>query len=1207
MDTNKLKRFATEARNKMRQGVAQQLLTLGFNAEGEATEFPRQLQGATLYRGQQLEESFYDKWVALYEAIRHHGVNNVCEEVAYTWFNRLVAIRILQKNGFIDRVCSFDNSEVRVPHIVSEARQGRFPSMDAAERLRLRAIIADPTKTYEQFALLITAFCHATPIIHRCFGTINDYTELLLPSDILDEGGFIDSLNNTAFISEEDYHTTELLGWLYQFYISEKKDDVFASFKKGKKAESEDIPAATQIFTPNWIVKYMVENTIGRIYLDNNPDSDLQEKMPYLVPQADNGNHSVYTYSQLEELRVIDPACGSGHILLEAFDLLYEMYLSEFYSREEAIEAIFRHNLVGIDLDTRAKQLATFALLLKACQRDNCFLDGHCMPKVLDMPEPYDATSVRMDLSSACLKFIGGYENVAGEMLEEDMELLKEADNLGSIMRFNDDEDYLAMLRHYYDDWTEGGTEDCPEEIQALLPGVELILALTEKYAAVIANPPYMGSGNMNAVLSEYVRTNYAEGKADLFSVFMLLAKDRLMPNGKYGMINMQSWMFLSSFERLRIHLLEECTIDSMLHLGPRTFDELSGEVVQNTAFVITNFEPDTNCSGMYYRLVDGKNCSDKEVLFLSNLFGNTNYLRRIFYPVVPQHNFKIIPGNPIGYWIGQRIQNIFANYSQLRAIEDPCIGMMTWDNNRFLRNWQEVSYSLISFTANSVEDAIESSFKWFPYIKGGNGRKWYGSYNLIVNWQFGGKEIKESGMTSFRGKKNYFKSGITFPRIGSSFFCVRLLPKGFIFDINGPSCFPIHDNGCLMAYLNSRVANVLLQLFCPTLTFQVGDIFKVPFIEVDNESANVIKGLTDCCINITKSDWDAHEISWDFQRNELVRQQLEVILFEMQDRGVMSENATIDEIGSFHLPGLMQSIEILLENYKAEWEDAFHQLHTNEEELNRQFIHIYGLQDELTPDVPLEEITILQQGEISIEDGRIVWHDDVVIKQLVSYAIGCIMGRYCLDKPGLILANQGDTLKEFAEIVPNPSFMPDDDGILPLMDEQSPFPDNVVSRLQEWVKVAFGNDHQTENLNFIESALGKSLHDYMVKDFWKDHKKMYQNRPIYWLFSSKKGAFSTLVYMHRMDAYTVGKVRTRYLLPYIEWLKGRIDALMARQSELSTLERRQLRDFNKQLEECREYDIRLHEVANKQITIDLDDGVVVNYAKYGDVLAKLK
>lgn len=608
METNKLKRFATEARNKMRQGVAQQLLTLGFNAEGEATEFPRQLQGATLYRGQQLEESFYDKWVALYEALRHHGVNNVCEEVAYTWFNRLVAIRILQKNGFIDRVCSFDNSKVRVPHIVSEARQGRFPSMDAAERLRLRAIIADPTKTYEQFALLITAFCHATPIIHRCFGTINDYTELLLPSDILDEGGFIDSLNNTAFISDEDYHTTELLGWLYQFYISEKKDDVFASFKKGKKAESEDIPAATQIFTPNWIVKYMVENTVGRIYLDNNPDTDLQEKMPYLVPQADNGNHSVYTYSQLEELRVIDPACGSGHILLETFDLLYEMYLSEFYSREEAVEAIFRHNLVGIDLDTRAKQLATFALLLKACQRDNCFLDGHCMPKVLDMPEPYDATSVRMDLSSACLKFIGGYENVAGEMLEEDMELLKEADNLGSIMRFNDDEDYLAMLRHYYDDWTEGGTEDCPEEIQALLPGVELILALTEKYAAVIANPPYMGSGNMNAVLSEYVRTNYAEGKADLFSVFMLLAKDRLMPNGKYGMINMQSWMFLSSFERLRIHLLEECTIDSMIHLGPRTFDELSGEVVQNTAFVITNAMPN-NTRGTYFRLVEGKNC----------------------------------------------------------------------------------------------------------------------------------------------------------------------------------------------------------------------------------------------------------------------------------------------------------------------------------------------------------------------------------------------------------------------------------------------------------------------------------------------------------------------------------------------------------------------------------------------------------------------
>ena len=1194
MDTNKLKRFATEARNKMRQGVAQQLLTLGFNAEGEASEFPRQLQGATLYRGQQLEESFYDKWVALYEAIRHHGVNNVCEEVAYTWFNRLVAIRILQKNGFIDRVCSFDNPEVRVPHIVSEARQGRFPSMDAAERLRLRAIIADPTKTYEQFALLITAFCHATPIIHRCFGTINDYTELLLPSDILDEGGFIDSLNNTAFISEEDYHTTELLGWLYQFYISEKKDDVFASFKKGKKAESEDIPAATQIFTPNWIVKYMVENTIGRIYLDNNPDSDLQEKMPYLVPQADNGNHAVYTYSQLEELRVIDPACGSGHILLEAFDLLYEMYLSEFYSREEAIEAIFRHNLVGIDLDTRAKQLATFALLLKACQRDNCFLDGHCMPKVLDMPEPYDATSVRMDLSSACLKFIGGYENVAGKMLEEDMELLKDADTLGSIMQFNDDEDYLAMLRHYYDDWTEGGTEDCPEEIQALLPGVELILALTDKYAAVIANPPYMGSGNMNAVLSEYVRTYYTEGKADLFSVFMLLAKDRLMPNGKYGMINMQSWMFLSSFERLRINLLEECTIDSMIHLGPRTFDELSGEVVQNTAFVITKGQNDV-CKGLYYRLVDGRNCSDKEQLFLSHI-NSSQEREKICYNNISQNDFTKIPGSPIGYWVSENMITAFQN--SLDDVATTREGLSPADVERFLRLWHEISTKKINK-------------KWFPYQKGGTIRKWAGNSDYVVNWENDGYEIKNNKdpKTGRIRSHNYngeysFKEGFTWNAISSGNPCFRYVPTGYLFDSAGSMGFVNNNLLYVIGNMNTIVSRYALSIISPTIKFMPGHILRIPY---KHKSNDVVEPIVRNNISISKQDWDAHETSWDFETSPLLAVDAETYTDNINHEIERHDKKTGEHLCIDPAAPELDSLEWRMEQYKQKWEHLFMQLHANEEELNRLFIEIYGLQDELTPDVPLEEITILQQGEISIEDGRIVWHDDVVIKQLVSYAIGCIMGRYCLDKPGLILANQGDTLKEFAEIVPNPSFMPDDNGILPLMDERSPFPDNVVSQLQEWVKVAFGNDHQTENLNLIESALGKSLHDYMVKDFWKDHKKMYQNRPIYWLFSSKKGAFSTLVYMHRMDAYTVGKVRTRYLLPYIEWLKGRIDALMARQSELSTLERRQLRDFNKQLEECREYDIRLHEVANKQTTIDLDDGVVVNYAKYGDVLAKLK
>ena len=713
------------------------LLTLGFNAAGEADEFPRQLQGSTLFRGQQLEETFYDKWIALYEAIQKLGLKEVYEEVAYTWFNRFVAIRILQMNGFIDRVLVFDNPDIRVPHIVTEARQGRFPALSASEQLRLRNIITDPTKTYEQFVILITAFCHATPILNRCFGSINDYTELLLPNDILEEGGFVDMLNHTEFISEEDYKTTELLGWLYQFYISERKDEVFASFKKGKKAESEDIAPATQIFTPNWIVKYMVENTLGRIYLDNNPDSDLQEQMAYLVEKAEGNEEAIYHYDQLEDLRVIDPACGSGHILLEAFDLLYTMYLDEFYSREEAISAIFEHNLVGIDLDPRARQLATFALLLKACQRDDSFLDAHSLPRVLDMPVcnryTWRDTSGHFDTCyglASCSK---------PDELDEAFQLMEQAATLGSVMKFAISEDTRAYLQACVARYEAKPQFD--KAFEPLIHGFRIILALTDQYAAVVANPPYMGGGNMNEVLSDYVKKNYVDSKSDLFSVFMTVAENMLATKGKYGMINMQSWMFLSSFEKLRTHILSKLHIDSMLHLGPRTFDELSGEVVQNTAFVISKHEP-LEEGGTYYRLIEGNNCREKEALFLSHRCGNEDG-NRIYYPNVSQKNFEKIPGGPVGYWVSPKIQEIFASNLALSEVCSPTQGLATSDNARFLRLWFEVSQSRIGFGFENAASAARSQKKWFPCNKGGSFRKWYGNQEFLVNWENDGFEIK--------------------------------------------------------------------------------------------------------------------------------------------------------------------------------------------------------------------------------------------------------------------------------------------------------------------------------------------------------------------------------------------------------------------------------------------------------------------------------
>lgn len=960
MDTNKLKRFATEARNKIRQGVVHKLLTLGFNARGEADEFPRKLQGSTLFRGQQLEESFYDQWIALYQAIQKHGLKAVYEEVAYTWFNRFVAIRILQMNGFIDRVLVFDNPDIRVPHIVTEARQGRFPVLTTSEQLRLRNIITDPTKTYEQFVILITAFCHATPILNRCFGSINDYTELLLPNDVLEEGGFVDMLNHTEFITETDYKTTELLGWLYQFYISERKDEVFAAFKKGQKAEAEDIAPATQIFTPNWIVKYMVENTLGRIYLDNNPGSALEEQMPYLVAKAEGTEEAIYRYERLEDLRVIDPACGSGHILLEAFDLLYAMYLNEFYSREEAIKAIFAHNLVGIDLDTRARQLATFALLLKACQRDDRFLDAHCLPQVLDMPAGNrDTWRDTLGHFDCCYGLTSSQSPC--EEIDAAFQLLEQAPNLGSTMKFAISERTRVYLQERVACYE--AKPQFSQDFEPLVQGFRLILALTDRYAAVIANPPYMGSGKMNEVLSEYVKKNYAEGKGDLFSVFMQVAESMLEPNGKYGMINMQSWMFLSSFEKLRTHILLHLHIDSMLHLGPQTFDELSGEVVQNTAFVISKHQP-LEEGGTYYRLVDGNNCREKEELFLAHRCNNEDG-NRIYFPNVSQKNFEKIPGSPIGYWVSESlIRNFDSN--KLSNIADPKSGIMTGNSPKFVKFFHEVSLNSIGFNYNKANEINQYGKTWFPIIVGGSARKWYGNLDSVVNLYNNGEQIKATVKNyRLREPKYYFKPCVSWPKISSGVTTFRFNPSGVLFGDSGLCLFLDNNLQTIVALLNSKVTRHILKVINPTFNNQVSDIGNIP---VPHKVFNINEEKVIQNISISKSDWDAHETSWDFQRNDLLTIDAETYADNIQYQIEKHEKETGEKICIDPAAPELGSLAWRMEQYKLKWEKRFMQLHANEEELNRQFIDIYGLQDELTPDVPLDEVTILQQGEISIE-----------------------------------------------------------------------------------------------------------------------------------------------------------------------------------------------------------------------------------------------
>ena len=1222
MDTNRIKRFATEARNILKAGIAAKITTLGFDKNGHVAEEnkPQLMQGGSLWNEQLQTEGFYYQWMSLYNRIQQKGINEVYEEAAYTWFNRLCAIRILQKNNLCSLVLAYADA-ARTPVIVDEARQGRLPQMKEELRQRLVELLDDDTKVTEQFAILITAWCHDNPIINKCFGSIADYTELLLPNNILAEGGFVDMLNHTEFITDEDFQSPELIGWLYQFYISERKDEVFA--KKGK-FEADEIPAATQIFTPNWIVKYMVQNTVGRIYLDNNPyEKQLQNKWQYLIePSEKPSDKTLLKYNELEDLKVADIACGSGHILNECFDLLYDLYIAEGYGRGEAVENIFSHNLTGIDLDTRAKQLSQFALLLKACQKDAAFADAHCMPNVLTMPV-CDSYTIKDTLGHFVCAYQLDWANVDRKELEDTFDLMKDADSLGSIMRFEisqDTREHLIEAVNAYD-----AEPKYAEAFKNLIDGFRLIIALTENYHALVMNPPYMGGGNMNGVLSKYVKDNYKNGKADLATVFVEMMGQRTSANGSYAFIIPPSWMFLSTFEGLRKNIIENQSIGSLLHLSRGVFGAdfgASSAVIKNTS--------NANACGTYFRLVE-RTFQEFEQSHLRMLFEQTlanhdfkynfkEYTKdvtelpysedgnRIYYPNVEQMNFEKIPGAPIGYWVSPKIQEIFTSNLALSAVASPCVGLQTADNARFLRLWFEPSYSRIGFGCENAALAARSQKKWFPTTKGGTFRRWFGNMYYVVNWENDGEELTNFKGSVIRNRWRYFtKCGATWSTIASGKPSFRYFDKSWLFETKGSVCFPEDEkkNNIIMGYLNSPLVSAFLQTLAPTLDYHEGPMGRIPYIDIEDSN---LSDLVEKNIALSKSDWNAHETSWDFQRNELLSIDADTYTENINYKLKKHFEETGEHISLSPAAPQLGSLEWRMEQYKTKWERKFMQLHKNEEELNRQFIDIYGLQDELTPDVPLNEITILQQGEIDVTENGIAWNEDVMTKQLISYAVGCMLGRYRLDKPGLHIAHPNPTDEEIAPYEYNgEQWEIDDDGIMPLMPNDCGFSDNASARFADFIRVALGNEEHVANLNYVEQCLGKTLEQYFVKDFWKDHKKMYQNRPIYWLFSSKKGAFQVIAYMHRMNAYTAERVRSKYLLPYIEHLEAEIDKLDARRAELSTKETKQLQALKKQLDECREYHERLQVVAEQAISFDLDDGVVVNYAKFGDILQKIK
>lgn len=1209
MDTNRLKRFASEARNILIKGVDQRLQALGFQRDGSVSEKPELKGGGAVFMGDTQTVDFYNKWMSLYHRVQNHSYRDVVEEGAYTWFNRLVAIRIMVKNELIPAVLEYESNDMRIPLIVTEARQGRMPHMNDETRQKLDGLLLNDALTDEQFQLLIVAFCHSNPVINKCFGALSDYTELLLPSNILKADGFIERLNADDYISDEDYRTTELIGWLYQFYISERKDEVFA--KKGK-FEADEIPAATQIFTPNWIVKYMVQNTVGRIYLDNNPYSEIKENMKYLVEPAEpTPADAIYHFNDIHDLSCGDLGCGSGHIVNECFDLFFQIYMEEGYNARKAVEDIFRYNLIGVDIDTRAKQLATFALLMKACQKDKSFADAHCMPKILDMPEPFENKDSLRDTLPHFL--LGNDKEMIDEIIAA-IELMDNADTLGSIMKFNISErtrNVIAVRMDEYEQMDMSHNNHATD----LMPYMRVILALTKKYSALVMNPPYMGGGNMNSELSKYVKDNYEEGKADLCTVFVQMAKQRTEDKGSYGFIIPPSWLFLSTFENLRKDIIDTQSIESMLHLSRGVFGADFGAV----SFVIKN-HGNKEAKGTYFRLVE-RTFQEFDQKHLQMLFEQAladHYFKycfkdynksvtelpyseqgnKIYYPNVSQTNFEKIPGCPIGYWVSIQMIRCFNNI-QLNEFANPKAGLATGDNARFMRLWTEINYLSIGLCFEDCNQTINDFHKWFPCLSGGHARKWADFTEYVVNWQNDGYELKHfigtNGRLASRPQNTnfYFKEGITWNKISSNSFYVRHKSAGSIFDDTSRSAFVEDRNEIfyLMGLLCSKVTLEYLKVFNPTMSFTNGDIKRIPIIRDSNQNINnyVIRN-----IEISRQDWDAHETSLDFKTNEL-------LALSQQGLGNIIASINNEIAQSYYV------LNLLFIEYKARWKSMFDQLHANEEELNRQFIEIYGLQDELTPNVPLNEITILQQGEISIDNNEIVWHDDVLMKQLISYAVGCMMGRYSIDKPGLILANQGDGEEEYKALVPNSRFEIDDDGIIPLMSANTEFTDNITLRFKNWLSTTFGEDSLVDNLNFIEQSLGKRLDEYFVKDFWKDHKKMYQNRPIYWLFSSKKGAFQCIVYMHRMNAYTAEKVRTKYLLPHIEWLLTKQSDMQANAANLSTRERKDMDNIGKQIEECREYHDRLHIIADKQIGFDLDDGVIINYAKFGDVLLKLK
>ncbi len=1176
MDKSAIRDFATRARVKLIDQIKQKAFELGIT--DKKIETPQVFEDGFRIHGKFFKKYEIKQREELVKQIRQKGFEQVAEEVAYTWFNRLVAIRFMEVNGYLPsrvRVLSSTEPGKAEPDIIREAANVDLDlDMDVVYRLQ------DEQDTEGLFKYILVKQCNQLgKIMPMVFEEISDYTELLLPDNLLVEGSVIRDLITS--IAEEDWNNqVEIIGWLYQYYISEKKDQVFAALKKNQKITKENIPAATQLFTPEWIVKYMVENSLGRLWLESHPDPELQAKWKYYLEEAEQEPEVRAELDKLvnkdlkpEDIKVLDPCMGSGHILVYAFDVLYEIYKSAGYPERDIPKLILENNLYGLDIDDRAGQLAYFAVLMKARSynrrifnslipsREGCPEGGVCL-NLCAIQESNDIPKQEVVDIFGRLAAGGLWSDKLKADVEYLIDVFHDAKEYGSIIDVQSI-DFMAIEQAIESirqaeivlDVFEAPFKDIILDKVPVLVKQGRILA--QKYDVVVTNPPYMGAGGMGAKLADYLKKRYPDSKSDLYAVFIDKSAQMLAKNGIQSMITQHSFMFLSSYQGLREKLLLK-DILNMVHLGARAFEEISGEVVQTTAFVLRNTNT-VSYKSTFVRLVNFNSQQAKEKAFLS---GEYKYGAN-------KENFRKIPGIPIAYWVSKKIYSLFETCNTIRDYGEPRHGMSTGNNDVCLKLWFEVNKKLIAFSCVNKQDFNRTGKKWIPYNKGGTYRKWYGNNEYVIAYD----EPSLKYMTNLSGYRSssveyFFRPSINWSDVSSSYFGVRYSYCGFAFDGRGASMFADQEyEKYLLALLCCKITSEILKVLNPTLTFNIGNVASIPVI-IDNRYKKEIENIANASINISKIDWDSFETSWDFTKHPLVK-----------------SNENIGKISEAF----------------ARWEEfaekQFVRQKSNEEELNRIFIEIYGLQDELTPEVDDKDITIRKADRTRD------------IKSFLSYAVGCMFGRYSLDEDGLIYAGGEFDASRYK------TFPVELDNVIPITDEEY-FEDDIVSRFVDFVRVTFGADTLEQNLDYIAESLGQKTNEtsrqtirrYFLNDFYKDHVQTYKKRPIYWLFDSgKANGFKALIYMHRYDISTVATVRTDYLHVLQRKYEAEINRLdIVLDSNVSAREKNEARKkkekIQKQLAECFQYDQVIAHIAHQKIAIDLDDGVKVNYANFQNV-----